>query len=121
MVETHSQNLEPEEIAEAEKLWIIQSQTLLTEDKRFGDWKQQFGLFLDPAGIWRCEGRLDNTKLQYDAKHPVFLSKHHYLATLIVRYAHERVFHNGIRDTLTEVRSKYWILQGRSLVKSIVQ
>ena len=36
-VETDAQNLEPEEIADAEKLLIIQSQTLLTEDKHFGE------------------------------------------------------------------------------------
>ena len=120
-VETHSQNLEPEEITEAEKLCIIQFQTLLTEDKRFGVWKQQFGLFVDPAGIWRCGGRLGNAELQYDTKYPVFLGKHHYLATLIIRNVHKRVFHNGIKDTFTEVRSKYWIVQGRSLVKTIVQ
>ena len=116
-----SPSLEPEEIGEAERQWIIQSQTLLTEEKSFLEWKKQFGLFLDQAGIWRCGGRLGNAELQYDTKHPVFLSKHHHLAVLIVRSAHEKVFHNGVKDTLTEVRAKYWIVQGRSLVKSIVQ
>ena len=117
----HSHNLEPEEIAEAEKLWILQSQTLLTKDKRFVEWKQQFGLFLDQMGIWRCGGRLVNAELQYNTKHPIFISKYHHLAVLIVRGAHERVFHNGVKDTLTEVRAKYWIVQGRSLVKGIIQ
>ena len=28
--------------------------------------------------------------------------------------------HNGVKETLTEVRRKYWIIKGRSLVKSIV-
>ena len=39
--------LEPEEIAEAERLWIIQSQSKLMEDKQFDLWKKQFGVFLD--------------------------------------------------------------------------
>ena len=34
--------------------------------------------------------------------------------------AHERVFHNGIKETLTEVRSKFWILKGRSLVRKLI-
>ena len=69
-------------------------------------------LFLDHMGIWRCGGRLVNAELQYNTKHPIFISKHHHLAVLIVRCAHERVFHNGVKDTLTKVRAKYWIVQG---------
>ena len=37
-----------------------------------------------------------------------------------MRKAHERVFHNGVKDTLTEVRSRFWILKGRALVKKVV-
>ena len=32
-----------------------------------------------------------------------------------------RVFHNGIKETLTEVRAKCWVLKGRSLVKQILR
>ena len=46
-----SSSLEPEEIAEAERLWIIQSQTLLAEEKRFFEWKKQFRLFLDQTDV----------------------------------------------------------------------
>ena len=113
--------LEPEEITEAERLWIVQAQTLLAQETRFNEWKRQFGLFLDHKGIWRCGGRLDNADLQYATKHPIFLSKHHHLAVLIVRSAHEKVLHNGVKDTLTQIRAKYWIVQGRSLVKGIIQ
>ena len=37
-----------------------------------------------------------------------------------MRKAHERVFHNGVKETLTEVRSRFWILKGRALVKKVV-
>ena len=43
------------------------------------------------------------------------------MAVLITRQAHEKVLHNGVKDTLTEIRTKYWVVKGRSLVKSIVQ
>ena len=79
------------------------------------------GLFLDHKGIWRCGCRLDNADLQYAIRHPIFLRKHHHLAVLIVRSAHKKVFHNGVKDTLTQIRTKYWIVQGRSLVKGIIQ
>ena len=112
--------LTPEEIAEAERVWIIQSQSKLTRDKQFDIWRKQFGLFLDEKGIWRCGGRLENAAIPYGTKHPVILSKHHFLTTLVVRNAHERVMHNGVKDTLTEVRSKFWIVGGRSFVKSVL-
>ena len=34
--------------------------------------------------------------------------------------AHERVLHNGVKETLTEVQTRYWIIKGRSLVKRIL-
>ena len=39
---------------------------------------------------------------------------------MIVRDAHERVSHNGVKETLTEVRAKFWIVTGRSFVRSII-
>ena len=55
--------LTPEEMAEAERVWIIQSQSKLTRDKQFDIWRKQFGLFLDEKGIWRCGGRLENAAI----------------------------------------------------------
>lgn len=105
---------------EAERLWTIESQSVLTQDKSFDAWKRQFNLFLDSNGIWRCGGRLAEANLSYAAKHPVLLSRDHPLTNLIIENAHKKVGHNGVRDTLTEIRSKYWILKGRSAVKSII-
>ena len=113
--------LEPEEIAEAERLWIIQSQSKLMQVKQFDLWKKQFGLFLDRTKVWRCGGRLGNADIPYETKHPIFLSKQRFLTTLILRNAHERVMHNRVKDTLTEVRSKFWIVKGRSFVKWIIR
>ena len=42
------------------------------------------------------------------------------LTTLVVTDAHQRVQHNGVKETLVEVRSKYWIVGGRSLVRSLI-
>lgn len=49
--------------------------------------------------------------------HPVLLDWTHHFAKLIVASAHLRVQHNGVKETLSEVRGKFWILKGRSLVK----
>ena len=50
----------------------------------------------------------------------ILLPKKGHLAILVVRRAHERVLHNGVKDTLTEVRSKFWLLKGRTLIKKVV-
>lgn len=42
------------------------------------------------------------------------------LTSLIVRSAHEQVQHSGVKETLTEIRAKCWIVKGRSLVRSVI-
>ena len=96
------------DITQAEKLWIIESQSSLMQEKLFETWKPQLNLFVDDNNIWRCGGRLGNADLAYSTRYPVLLSRKHHLTTLIVKDAHVRVQHNGIKETLTEVRSKYW-------------
>ena len=100
----------------AEVFWIRDAQDGLI--KR--EWKTQFGLFLDDNGIWRCGGRLNNANLSFGTLHPILLPKNHYFSTLIIRRAHQRVCHSGVKDTLTEIRSAYWIPQGRSFVHKFV-
>ena len=41
----------------------------------------------------------------------------HHLTTLIIRLAHEKVMHCGTKATLTELRSRFWIVRGRSVVR----
>ena len=36
-------------------------------------------------------------------KHPIILPKEYHLTTLIVLKAHDKVYHNGTKETLTEV------------------
>ena len=37
-----------------------------------------------------------------------------------MREAHERVFHNGIKETLTEIRQTFWIPRVRSLTRQLI-
>ncbi len=48
------------------------------------------------------------------------LTSGHHFTTLLVRRAHERVIHNGVKETLTDIRSKFWIVKGRSFVRRIL-
>ena len=90
--------LTPQEIANAERLWITNAQRELVLQKDFAPLRHQFGLFLDDKALWRCGGRLQNADLPFPAKHPVLLPKNHPVTTLIVHDAHCRVSHNGVKD-----------------------
>ena len=117
---TSTSELTASELARAERLWIIESQKCLEVDKHFLIWQRQFGLYLEDK-VWRCKGRLGNTDLPYSAKYPILLHKSYHLSLLIVRDAHNRVMHDGVKETLTEIRSKYWIIRGRQLVRMVLQ
>ena len=104
----------------AEQLWIKEAQKAVVKDRLFQEWKVQFALFEGKDGIWRCRGRLGNSNMTEESKYPILLPRQHHLTQLVIVKAHERVMHNGIRDTLTEVRSQYWIIGGRSLIKKLL-
>lgn len=115
-----SANLTIRDLHLSETLWIQDCQRQLERDKHFPEWQVQFGLFKDEDRLWRCGGRLHNADLPFATKHPVLLDRHHYVTLLIVRSAHLRVQHNGVNETLAEVRMKFWIIGGRSLVKKFI-
>ena len=116
---TATLELTASELARAESLWAIESQRCFKEDRNFPTWQRQLGLFLED-GVWRCKGRLGNADIPYTAKYPILLHKGHHLAILIIRDAHQRVKHNGVKETLTEIRAKYWIIRGRQLVRTVL-
>ena len=96
--------------------WLKNSQLPMPVMKEFQQWQKQFGLFQDDHGLWQCGRRLSNAEIAPEIKHPILLNRNHHLTTLIIRDCHERVMHGGVKSTLTELRSKYWILRGRNLI-----
>ena len=89
-------------------------------EKLFDSLKSQLNLFLDENGLWHCGGRLANADIPYSTKYPVLLPRSHSLTPLIINDAHKHVLHNGVRETLTEIRRRFWIVKGRTLVRAII-
>ena len=81
----------------------------------------QFGLYLDKNRVLRCKGRLDKSGMEFGTRHPVLLPPKHPFVELIIRDVHERVKHSGIRDTLTTIRERFWIIRGRESVKRLIK
>ena len=112
--------LRVDELQLSESLIIKDMQRLLLTDKNYEQWEHQLNSFTDDTGIIRCRGRLSNADLSYSAKFPVFIPARHYINDLIIMECHAKVCHNGLRDTLSQVCTKSWIIKGRQRVKSLI-
>ena len=108
-----------EEMINARELWVKANQLTLKEQRGFDQTMVQLNCKVGEDGIIRCLGRMKNANIPTSAKSPILLSKTHRWSTLVVLYCHTKVLHR-VKQTLSEIRSNYWITSGRSYVKRIV-
>ena len=113
-------DLNMQEIIAAEHMWYKEMQMKLDEKEKSSTVWEQFGVFKDTDGVLRCKGRIQNCSMPHLAKFPVLLPRKQYFTQLVIRQSHENVKHNGVRETQTEVRSKFWIIKGRQAVKDVL-
>ena len=109
------------EIVEVTKLWLLADQSSLGMENNFLNLKKQLSLFTDAEGIVRLKGRLENSHLTYEEKHPILLNRSTYLTKLLILQAHEKVKHMRMKSTLNELRSHYWCPKGRQMVKMVLK
>lgn len=76
--------------------------------------------FIDKMGILRLVGRLQNAPISFNEKDP-FILPNHRISRLIISHTHSRTLHGGTQLTLHTLRQNYWVLNGRSIVKSIIR
>ena len=91
----------------------------MSKQANCGEVKDSLNLFEYKENVTRCHGRIESP-LPYDTKFPIFLPIDHCFTRLIVRQSHNQVMHNSIRETLTQIRAKYWITKGRQVLKRIL-
>lgn len=126
------EDLTTTELKDAENLWIHSVQaSSFTDELSFLTRKDskstppirvpQLGLFLDDDGIIRCKGWIANASLSSSARTPILLPAKHAFTNLTIRNIHDLVKHSGIRDTLTNLRERFWILHGHETVKKIIR
>lgn len=77
--------------------------------------------FLDNNGILRVGGRLQNSNLIYNHRHPILLPENHRITKLLIEREHLKNLHSGIRLTLYNLRLKFWPIDGKSQVQKIVR
>lgn len=78
-------------------------------------------LFLDENKIIRVGGRLTNADIAFDQKHPILLPSHNAVVTLMLIQEHQRLGHAGAQTVLSNVRLKFWPLNGLREIKHIIR
>lgn len=121
--------LDADEVEQARRVWIR-----LAQLHDFGDTERQshdlsklrkttlrnLAPFVDEEGLLRVGGRLQNADLMYDEMHPYILHGRNDITQMIIKDAHERMFHGGPQITMGRLHQRYWILQERRQVRGII-
>ncbi|GFQ65428.1 transposable element Tcb2 transposase [Trichonephila clavata] len=76
--------------------------------------------YLDDQDILRISSRFNESKFHSNEKNPIIVPKESKFAVLIVKEKHLRLLHGGVTLTLSQIRRKYWIPQGRQLIRKII-
>lgn len=77
--------------------------------------------FVDGNNLLRVGGRLQESSLSFNEKHPIILPYKGKLTNLIVDYSHKSTLHGGIGQTLRHLRSQFWIINGSKAVTHYIQ
>lgn len=75
--------------------------------------------FQEETGLIRVGGRLSNSNYTYDTKFPILLHGSNYVTQLIFQHYHITLLHAGPQLLLSNIRHKYWIINGRNLARKI--
>ena len=107
-------------IKQAKILWQKHVQNEFDFSGKDRDVKENLNVFADENGVYRVGGRLQNAPIPYNAKHPIILPRKHHFSNLAVWKSHLELKHNGVNETLIQLRTEYWIPKGRQFVKSVI-
>ena len=69
-----------------------------------GNKKMLLDPLLDPSGFICVKGRLRNSPLTIQEKHPALLPKGHHLSELVIWHFHNKVHHQGCQITSGALR-----------------
>ena len=131
---TNTEILNTSELRQAENLLIIsvQDKTFTKELNYLMNPKKgesyiplihvrQFNLYVDEQRVLRSQTRVTNASPPETNKNPILLPTRYLFTKLVIKEYHERVYHNGVCDTLTAIRQNFWILRNRQAVKSVAK
>ena len=112
-------NVSTQEYHEAETTLVKYVQSKMRIQKNFIQLKRELNVE-EINGILRCKGRLVNAPIPYETKFPILQPRDDRLSALIVKHSHEMAHHNGPKETINELRKRFWIPRTRVFVKKII-
>lgn len=72
-------------------------------------------------GLILVGGRLQNSNINENRKHPIVLPSFHKITVMIFESYHRELLHIGPQTLLSEVRRQYWPLLGRANARAVVR
>uniref|UniRef100_T1IX02 Reverse transcriptase domain-containing protein n=1 Tax=Strigamia maritima TaxID=126957 RepID=T1IX02_STRMM len=79
---------------------------------------KRYDPFLDEQGFLRVGGRLKQSLLSEEEKHPKFLDPLSGVTKLLTMKTHQKLLHGESTEVMFALREKYWILKGRRAIRS---
>ncbi|XP_067279206.1 uncharacterized protein [Pseudorasbora parva] len=82
---------------------------------------KKLNLVVDENGLLRIGGRIAYADVSREEKHPLILPRAHHISTLLVRFYHEQVAHQGRHITEGAIRAAgFWIIGGKRVVSAVI-
>ena len=64
---------------------------------------------------------MTNANLQKEMITPILLPLKEKFVELMIEEYHKRLLHLGVNHTLSQIRTKYWIVRGKAEVKNVLR
>ncbi|XP_048000449.1 uncharacterized protein LOC125237428 isoform X2 [Leguminivora glycinivorella] len=81
---------------------------------------QKLSVFVDEDQFIRVGGRLRNSSLRYEAKHPLLIPKDHRWTQLLMQHYHRIHCHASTSALINILRQRYWIPSARRQVARVI-
>ena len=109
------------ELCNVELFWVREAQKNFQAPGKLQQLKKSLNMYIDEHGVYRSDGRIRHAHIEEERKSPIILPKDDHFSKLVVLQAHHDVMHLGVEATLDQVRSKYWVIKGRQVVKMLIR
>ncbi|GFV13348.1 integrase catalytic domain-containing protein [Trichonephila clavipes] len=77
--------------------------------------------FIDEHGLVRVGGRLQNSQLRFNSKHPIILPSQHSISELLIKEQHIAHLHAGPTLLARVLRQSHWIVGSRKLINKCIR
>lgn len=76
--------------------------------------------FIDKKGVLRVGGRIQNSQLSFETKHPIILPSNNRFTQLLFEREHRKLLHIGPQALLYLIRENYWPIGGKNIARRVV-